>query len=135
MNKIKKMIEKLTSKVIIKFNRKSKKDILEKSNCENAYSWMWEFSKKVVIAIFLIYIFNYFVCWVASFLSGIKSWSIPYIDVFVTSTNETTQIVLGGYFIKAMAENIIKAKNNITNNNSIDEDESLTDNSDDDSSF
>lgn len=135
MNKIKKMIEKLTSKVIIKFNRKSKKDILEKSNCENAYSWMWEFSKKVVIAIFLIYIFNYFVCWVASFLSGIKDWSIPYIDVFVTSTNETTQIVLGGYFIKAMAENIIKAKNNITNNNSIDEDESLTDNSDDDSSF
>ena len=26
-----------------------------------AYSWMWEFSKKVVIAIFLIYIFNYII--------------------------------------------------------------------------
>ena len=136
MNEINKVIKSIKDKILTKFNKKSKKDILEKSNCENAYSWMWEFSKKVVIAIFLIYIFNYFVCWIASFLSGVKGWQIPYIDIFITSTNETTQIVLGGYFIKAMAENIIKAKNNVINdNNIINEDESLTDNSDDDSSF
>lgn len=75
-----------------------------------AYSWMWEFSKKVVIAIFLIYIFNYIICWTASFLCGVNNWNIPYIDTFITSTNDTTQIVLGGYFVKAMAENVIKEK-------------------------
>ena len=75
-----------------------------------AYSWMWEFSKKVVVAIFLIYILNYIICWTASFICGIKGWNIPYIDTFITSTNDTTQIVLGGYFVKAMAENVIREK-------------------------
>ena len=95
-----------------------KLDILKQKMIDNnndskiAYSWMWEFSKKVVIAIFLIYIFNYIICWTASFLCGIYNWNIPYIDTFITSTNDTTQIVLGGYFVKAMAENVIKEKKN-----------------------
>ena len=81
------------------------------------YSWIWEFSKKVVFAIFLIYILNYILCWTASFLCGINGWQIPYIDTFVTSTNETTQIVLGGYLIKAMLENVFKEKNRQNNIN------------------
>ena len=83
------------------------KKIDDNNDSRIAYSWMWEFSKKVVIAIFLIYIFNYIICWGASFLCGVKGWNIPYIDTFITSTNNTTQIVLGGYFVKAMAENVI----------------------------
>lgn len=96
--------------------------IANNNNSKIAYSWMWEFSKKVVVAIFLIYIFNYIICWSASFLCGINGWNIPYIDTFITSTNDTTQIVLGGYFVKAMAENVIREKkvkfnksNNVTN--------------------
>ena len=81
------------------------------------YSWIWEFSKKVVFAIFLIYILNYILCWTASFLCGVNGWQIPYIDTFVTSTNETTQIVLGGYLIKAMLENVFKEKNRQNNIN------------------
>ena len=81
------------------------------------YSWIWELSKKVVFAIFLIYILNYILCWTASFLCGINGWQIPYIDTFVTSTNETTQIVLGGYLIKAMLENVFKEKNRQNNIN------------------
>lgn len=98
-------------------------EIDNNNNCDIVYSWIWEFSKKVVVAIFLIYIFNYIICWTASFLCGLKGWNIPYIDIFITSTNETTQIVLGGYFIKAMAENVIREKkikfnkkNKVTNN-------------------
>lgn len=105
------------------------KRIDNNNNSKIAYSWMWEFSKKVVVAIFLIYIFNYIICWCASFLCGIKGWNIPYIDTFITSTNDTTQIVLGGYFVKAMAENVIrekKAKFNKLNNVTNSEDESYS---------
>ena len=94
-----------------KFNILKQIKIDNSNDSRVAYSWMWEFSKKVVIAIFLIYIFNYIICWTASFLCGVNNWNIPYIDTFITSTNDTTQIVLGGYFVKAMAENVIREKN------------------------
>lgn len=103
--------------------------IANNNNSKIAYSWMWEFSKKVVVAIFLIYIFNYIICWGASFLCGINGWNIPYIDTFITSTNDTTQIVLGGYFVKAMAENVIREKKikfNKSNNVTDGEDESYS---------
>lgn len=92
----------------------------ENNDSRVAYSWIWEFSKKVVVVIFLIYIFNYILCWLASFLCGIKGWNIPYIDTFIMSTNETTQIVLGGYLVKAMLENVFRSRNqqcNISSNN------------------
>ena len=93
-----------------KINMLKQAKIDENNDNKVLYSWIWEFSKKVVFAIFLIYIFNYIICWTASFLCGIKGWEIPYIDTFITSTNETTQIVLGGYLIKAMLENVFKEK-------------------------
>lgn len=114
------MFKKIISNITNKINDIKQKEIDKNNDCRVAYSWMWEFSKKVVVAIFLIYIFNYFICWIASFLSGIKGWNIPYIDTFVTSTNETTQIVLGGYFIKAMAENVFKERNRKNNVNETD---------------
>ena len=106
-------------------------------NNEKSFNWMWEFSKRVVVAIFIIYIVNYILCWGAAVLCGMFAWSIPYIDTFVTATNETTQIVLGGYLIKSMAENVIKTKNKKDNKVKVVE-ESLSDNEDelnDDSSF
>lgn len=126
------------------FKPKHYNNTTKKSNDNNTYSWLLEFSKKVVFVIFLIYIINYIVCWVASFICGLKSWNIPYIDTFITSTNETTQIVLGGYLFKAMAENIIKVRNSNSSNNNIDnidnidninDDELMSDDSDNNSSF
>lgn len=123
------------------FKPKHYNNITKNSNDNNTYSWLLEFSKKVVFVIFLIYITNYIVCWVASFICGLKGWNIPYIDTFITSTNETTQIVLGGYLFKAMAENIIKVRNSNSSNNDIDnidninDDELMSDDSDDNSSF
>ena len=121
-----------------KFKNIFKPKCCKNNNDNNIYSWLLEFSKKVVFVIFVIYIINYVVCWVASFVCGIKGWNIPYIDTFITSTNETTQIVLGGYLFKAMAENIIKVRNsNSCNKNmdNVDNDELMSDNSDDNSSF
>ena len=121
-----------------KFKNIIKPKCCKNNNDNNIYSWLLEFSKKVVFVIFVIYIINYVVCWVASFVCGIKGWNIPYIDTFITSTNETTQIVLGGYLFKAMAENIIKVRNsNSCNENmdNVDNDELMSDNSDDNSSF
>ena len=121
------------NKLSFKKNIKRKATTLKKT-----YNWLIEFSKKVVVGIFIIYIVNYIICWTLSFLSGLNGWSIQYIDTFITSTNETTQIVLGGYLFKAMAENIIKVRNsNSCNENmdNVDNDELISDNSDDDSSF
>lgn len=120
-----------------------KKKIKEMFNTEKSYNWMWEFSKKVVVGIFIIYILNYLLCWSLSFLSGFYGWQISFLDVFITSTNETTQVILGGYLIKSMAENVIKIRSNdinktSTNNktmDSVDEEELLSDESDNDSSF
>ena len=110
MNKIKKVFNN-------KLNMLKQAKIDKNNDNRIIYSWIWEFSKKVVFAIFLIYILNYILCWTASFLCGINGWQIPYIDTFVTSTNETTQIVLGGYLIKAMLENVFKEKNRQNNIN------------------
>ena len=124
-----------------KFRSIFKPKCYKNSNDNNTYSWLLEFSKKVVFVIFLIYIINYIVCWVASFICGLKGWNVPYIDTFITSTNETTQIVLGGYLFKAMAENIIKVRNSNSSNNNIDnidninDDELMSDDSDNNSSF
>ena len=101
---------KVKEKFINKINMLKQAKIDENNDNKVLYSWIWEFSKKVVFAIFLIYICNYIICWTASFLCGIKGWNIPYIDTFITSTNETTQIVLGGYLIKAMLENVFREK-------------------------
>ena len=110
MNKIKKAFNN-------KLNMLKQAKIDKNNDNRIIYSWIWEFSKKVVFAIFLIYILNYILCWTVSFLCGINGWQIPYIDTFVTSTNETTQIVLGGYLIKAMLENVFKEKNRQNNIN------------------
>lgn len=107
----------IKDKFLNKINMLKQAKIDENNNNRIIYSWIWEFSKKVVFAIFLIYILNYILCWTASFLCGINGWEIPYIDTFVTSTNETTQIVLGGYLIKAMLENVFKEKNRANNVN------------------
>ena len=126
--------------VIIKMNKLfNKKNIKRKTTTlKKTYNWLIEFSKKVVVGIFIIYIVNYIICWTLSFLSGLNGWSIQHIDTFITSTNETTQIVLGGYLFKAMAENIIKVRNSNSSNKDMDNannDELMSDNSDDDSSF
>ena len=126
-------MNKLFNKLFNKKNIKRKATTLKKT-----YNWLIEFSKKVVVGIFIIYIANYIICWTLSFLSGLNGWSIQYIDTFITSTNETTQIVLGGYLFKAMAENIIKVRNSNSSNKDMDNvnnDELMSDNSDDDSSF
>ena len=120
------------------FKPKHYNNTTKNSNDNNTYSWLLEFSKKVVFVIFVIYIINYVVCWVASFVCGLKGWNIPYIDTFITSTNETTQIVLGGYLFKAMAENIIKVRNSNSYNENMDninDDELMSDDSDNNSSF
>ena len=126
-------MNKLFNKLFNKKNIKRKATTLKKT-----YNWLIEFSKKVVVGIFIIYIVNYIICWTLSFLSGLNGWSIQYIDTFITSTNETTQIVLGGYLFKAMAENIIKVRNSNSSNKDMDNvnnDELMSDNSDDDSSL
>ena len=126
-------MNKLFNKLFNKKNIKRKATTLKKT-----YNWLIEFSKKVVVGIFIIYIVNYIICWTLSFLSGLNGWSIQYIDTFITSTNETTQIVLGGYLFKAMAENIIKVRNSNSSNKNMDNvnnDELMSDNSDDDSSL
>ena len=57
-----------------------------------AVSWLWEFSKKVVWTVTLLYI--------VSFVFAITT--------LITESNETFRVVVGGYLIKAGIENACK---------------------------
>lgn len=73
-----------------------------------ATTWIWEFSKKVVCAVTVLYgisfIFSMIVCWKELALS----YSASALSTLITETNETFRVVVGGYLIKAGVENACK---------------------------
>lgn len=71
-------------------------------------SWIQEFTKKIVTITFLIFILSnifYLVMILAQFST---TTSITYIDTFITEMHQTFRDVIGGYIVKAAAENVIK---------------------------
>lgn len=71
-------------------------------------SWIQEFTKKIVSITFIIFILSnvfYLVMLLAQFST---SASITYIDTFITEMHQTFRDVIGGYIVKAAAENVIK---------------------------
>lgn len=73
-----------------------------------AVSWLWEFSKKVVWTVTLLYtvsfVFAMVLCWRE--LQSIGNTAA--ITTLITESNETFRVVVGGYLIKAGIENACK---------------------------
>ena len=99
------------------------KEQLNKSKLNNPtmLNWLWEFSKKIVVGLFVIYVLTYLFSWTLMLLSGMYGWNITFLDTLISETNSTFKIVISGYLIKSMAENVIKIKNTTSTTSSDDE--------------
>ena len=118
-----KSINKLSKKITKEIKCEELKEQLNKSKLNNPtmLNWLWEFSKKIVVGLFVIYVLTYLFSWILILLSGIYSWNVTFLDTLISETNSTFKIVIGGYLIKSMAENVIKIKNTTSTTSSDDE--------------
>lgn len=118
-----KNINKLSKKITKEIKCEELKEQLNKSKLNNPtmLNWLWEFSKKIVVGLFVIYILTYIFSWILILLSGMYGWNITFLDTLISETNSTFKIVIGGYLIKSMAENVIKIKNTTSTTSSDDE--------------
>ena len=118
-----KSMNKLSKKITEEIKCEELKEQLNKSKLNNPtmLNWLWEFSKKIVVGLFVIYVLTYLFSWTLILLSGMYSWNITFLDTLISETNSTFKIVIGGYLIKSMAENVIKIKNTTSTTSSNDE--------------
>ena len=118
-----KSMNKLSKKIAEEIKCEELKEQLNKSKLNNPtmLNWLWEFSKKIVVGLFVIYLLTYLFTWTLILLSGMYGWNITFLDTLISETNSTFKIVIGGYLIKSMAENVIKIKNTISTTSSSDE--------------
>ena len=110
MSKINKLAQKITSK--IKQEELTEKLNKAKLNNPTMLNWLWEFSKKIIVGLFVIYVITYIFTYALILLSAKYDWNISYLDTLITETNSTFKVIIGGYLIKSMAENVFKIKNN-----------------------
>lgn len=118
-----KSMNKLSKKITEEIKCEELKEQLNKSKLNNPtmLNWLWEFSKKIVVGLFVIYVLTYLFSWTLILLSGMYSWNITFLDTLISETNSTFKVVIGGYLIKSMAENVIKIKNTTSTTSSDDE--------------
>ena len=118
-----KSMNKLSKKITEEIKCEELKEQLNKSKLNNPtmLNWLWEFSKKIVVGLFVIYVLTYLFSWILILLSGMYGWNITFLDTLISETNSTFKVVIGGYLIKSMAENVIKIKNTISTTSSDDE--------------
>ena len=118
-----KSMNKLSKKITEEIKCEELKEQLNKSKLDNPtmLNWLWEFSKKIVVGLFVIYVLTYLFSWTLILLSGMYGWNITFLDTLISETNSTFKVVIGGYLIKSMAENVIKIKNTTSTTSSDDE--------------
>lgn len=95
-------------------------------------SWIQEYSKKITTSVFIIFCIANIVYLGVTFYAYIYAgMDMMYFDTFLTEIHTTFREVVGGYIIKAAAENVLKiggsyvekilvAKYNTSNNDDID---------------
>ena len=72
------------------------------------YGWLWEFTKKVVVAEELLYIVGMLYVMSATYLAVTQVADTTALGTLITEINETFRVVIGGYIVKAGVENIAK---------------------------
>ena len=95
------------------FFRKKKKqtEISEKEVFQKGlgfFNWIQEFSKKIVVIAFMIYILMDLVSLAMVIIAYKQSGDLMFIDTIITEANQTFRDVIGGYILKAATENISK---------------------------
>lgn len=82
-------------------------DLQDLEKTKKNFLWVQEFSKKIIVAIFLIYVlYNIVSIIILSYSAYIGA--ISGFETLTTEINETFRLIVGGYLIKAGLENITK---------------------------
>ena len=71
------------------------------------FLWVQEFSKKIIVVLFLIYVV-YNIISMLILLYTAKNGMISGFEVLTTEINETFRLIVGGYLVKAGFENVTK---------------------------
>lgn len=90
-------------------------DLKDLEKTKKNFLWVQEFSKKIIVAIFIVYIL-YCIVSIALLVHSAYSGMISGFETLTTEINETFRLIVGGYLIKAGFENVTKIGGNYYNN-------------------
>lgn len=76
----------------------------KKKETQNALSWVWEFSKKLVLICSTLYVVMFVYACVAMW----RFFDFTYLGTFIEQSSDILRTCVFGYFIKAGLENVIK---------------------------
>lgn len=77
-------------------------------------SWVQEFTKKIVVVTFVLYVFSNIVFLGIAICYYIQSGGeVTYFSTLTTEVHETFRNVIGGYIVKAAVENAVKITGSI----------------------
>ena len=95
-----------------KNNNINDEEALEKT--KNNFIWAQEFSKKIIIVLFILYII-YFLASLIALYRLIYCGNVVGFETLTTEINETFRFIVGGYIIKSAFENVTKIGGNYYN--------------------
>lgn len=79
-----------------------------KKRYSTAARWLWEFSKRVVVAMAALYFISFIYAMVTCCMALSFTADTTALATLITETNETFRVVIGGYMVKAGVENATK---------------------------
>lgn len=90
----------------IRHNRRMRELELKakKKETQNALSWVWEFSKKLVLICSILYV----VMFLYSCIAMWRFFDFSYLGTFIEQSSDILRTCVFGYFIKAGIENVFK---------------------------
>jgi hypothetical protein len=86
-------------------NQDNDEKVIEKT--KKNFLWVQEFSKKIVVALFIIYVLYNILSMLILLYSSYRG-EVSGFDTLTTEINETFRLIIGGYLIKAGFENVTK---------------------------
>jgi hypothetical protein len=90
-------------------------DLKDLEKQKKNFLWVQEFSKKIIVAIFIVYILFCLVS-IALLIYQAYHGTISGFETVTTELNQTFRLIVGGYLIKAGSENIVKIGGNYYDN-------------------
>ena len=90
-------------------------DVKDLDKQKKNFLWVQEFSKKIIVAILIVYILYYLTA-MAIVLYTAYHGVISGFETLTTEINETFRLIVGGYLIKAGFENVTKIGGNYYDN-------------------
>lgn len=82
-------------------------DLKDIEKTKKNFLWVQEFSKKIIVAIFLVYLI-YNIISICILLYNTYRGDTAGFETLTTEVNETFRLIVGGYLIKAGLENVTK---------------------------